>query len=258
MEGGDMFRGVRGLRDCSIGTLDGHIGRVRDAYFDDQAWTIRYLVVDTGHWLAGRRVLISPLSLHGMEPTGKVLPSSLTKAQVAESPDVDTEKPVSRQHELEFYQYYGLPYYWLSDADQVPLAGPVMPVALAGSDPEDEPGREGGDDLHLRSAQVVTHYYVRTRDANIGHVADFLFDDGSWRIGYVVIATGSWWPGRHVLVPVTWIEGVSWAANTLDVGLHSETVKLAPEYDGSRPPSPEYLTRLAAYYGPPSRPSSAR
>ena len=246
---GDMLHRVKELRHYSIGALDGHIGRIRDAYFDDQGWTIRYLVVDTAHWLAGRRVLISPLSLRGIDPVGKTLPASLTRAQVANSPDFDTEKPVSRQHECELYQYYGLPYSWMADEDQLPLVEIGMAAATAQASASEGAGSEEDEDPHLRSAQAVTQYQVHARDANIGHVSDFLFDDTSWTIGHVVVATGSWWPGRSVLVPVGWVEQVNWAASRVEVRLPGEAIKQAPEYDTSRPLSADYLARLAAYYG---------
>jgi uncharacterized protein YrrD len=247
-----MVHRVRELKSYSIGAQDGPIGRVRDLYFDDRRWIIRYLVVDTAHWLAGRRVLISPLSLQGMEAEARTLPASLIKEQVANSPDFDTERPVSRQHEVEFNQYYGLPYYWAADDDQLPLvevgmAATAPPRTASGRDP-----REEHEDPHLRSAQAVTHYRVHALDATIGHVSDLLFDDASWTIGHIVVSTGGWWPGRSVLVPVSWVRELSWARDRVDVGLPSEAIRRAPEYDASLPPGTEYLSRLAAYYGVPA------
>jgi hypothetical protein len=216
-------------------------------------------VVDTAHWLAGRRVLISPLSLSEIEPVGKTLPASLTRAEVANSPDVDTEKPVSRQHECALYQYYGLPYSWMMDEDPLPLVEVGMAAAATAPESASEGDRhEWGDDPHLRSALAVMHYQVHARDATIGHVSDFLFDDASWTIGHVVVATGKWWPGRSVLVPVGWIEQVRWEGNRVEVGLPSEAIKQAPEYDASHPLSADYLARLTAYYGIPAGSAGSR
>jgi len=107
-----MLRNITELRGYAILATDGHIGTVDDFYFDDEDWAIRYLVVDTGGWLSGRKVLISPLSLGHPDFVGRLLPVSLTKSQVEHSPDIDTRKPVSRQHEAELFEYYGYPYYW--------------------------------------------------------------------------------------------------------------------------------------------------
>ena len=253
-----MLHSVRSFNGYSIGAADGPIGHVRDAYFDDERWGLRYLVVETGHWLAGRRVLISPLSLHGVDRARRTLPAWLTRRQVAASPDIDTDKPVSRQHELDFCRYYGFPSYWVSSevAGRLPYPAAVgVPGALTALALDPDWDRPEHGDPHLRSAHVVTHYYVHARDTDIGHVADFLCDDRTWAIEYLVVATGAWWPGRRVLVPEGWIQHVSWPASTVDIGLDSETVRRAPIYDASEWPSPEYLARLAAYFGRPPFPS---
>jgi hypothetical protein len=253
-----MLYSVKRLHGFAIGAADGSIGRVWDAYFDDRLWGIRYLVVDTTHWLSRRRVLISPLSLRGTDAPQRVLPTSLTRAQIAASPDIDTDKPVSRQHEVELYRYYGFPYYWVSAevAGRMPYAAAGgVPGGLAALELETDWARTAPGDPHLRSVRAVTSHYVHAADADIGHVADFLYDETAWAIRYVAVATGSWWPGRKVLVPVEWVTWLSWDAHTVDVSLRSETIRLAPQYDAAFPPSAEYLDRLRAYYGvPPASP----
>jgi len=248
--GREMLHSVGELRHFGIAALDGtHIGRVVDTYFDDERWAIRYLVVDMVHWLVGRRVLISSLAVRGIDRERRVLSTVLTRAQAAESPDFDSEKPVSRQHEVDLSRYYGLPYYLMSDAIE------SMAIPTAASAPEPLVGEEAKrlrEDPHLRSARVVTHYYVHARDRDSGHVADLLYEDGSWRIGYIVVATGSRLrPGRKVLVPVECVEEVVWSTSSVELGVRSETVKLAPEYDPTLRPDREYLARLAGYYGAP-------
>ena len=83
-----------------------------DFYFDDKSWTIRYLVADTGNWLLGRKVLLSPIAVGKADFSGERFNVKLTKKQVEESPSIDTDKPVSRQHEAYYHDYYGYPYYW--------------------------------------------------------------------------------------------------------------------------------------------------
>jgi hypothetical protein len=244
-------RSVRALNGYTIGAVDGDIGWVRDAYFHDRHWSVRYLVVDTSHWLSGKRVLISPLSLRGADHAHKVLRATLTKAQVANSPDIDTEKPVSRQHEIELYQYY-LPYYWVMDEGADSPYAAAASVQVAALERETDRDRQGHDDPHLRSARAVMHHYVHAIDGDMGHVADFLYDDASWRIGHLVVTTGTFRRGRRVLLPVTWVTQVSWDAGTVDVILPSETIRLAPEYDAARPLHRDYLARVAAYYATPS------
>src|SRR5262249_2283030 len=231
---------------CVIGARDGEIGRIHDLYFDDWGWGVRYLVVETAPGLIGRRVLISPLSLGGIDGERRVLYASLTRTQVAGSPDVATDRPVSRQQDVELCRYYGFPYYWtgglFDERGRRPAAGRGNGLRSAGA-PAGDP--------HLRSVRSVRHCHVHARDADIGHVADFLFDDESWSLRHVVVATGTWWPGRRVLVPVGWVSRIAWDARTLHVALPAEAIKLAPVYDGPPPPSPQYEARLNAHYAEP-------
>ncbi len=106
------LRTVKDLRGYAIRATDGVIGKVDDLYFDDEDWAIRYLVVDTGGWLSGRKVLISPIAIGQPDWLDGVLPVALTKAKVEHAPDIDTRKPVSRQHEAVYLGYYGYPFYW--------------------------------------------------------------------------------------------------------------------------------------------------
>ena len=110
-----MLRSTKQLHGDKLGATDGEIGHVKDFYFDDQNWAIRYLVVDTGSWLPGRQVLISPHSLGALDSAGKVLSVKLTRKQIEDSPSIDAHKPVSRQWEEEYYRYYGWPFYWQGD-----------------------------------------------------------------------------------------------------------------------------------------------
>ena len=107
-----MLRSVSQLRHCTLQAEDGEIGSVYDVLFDDEFWILRYLVVDTGRWLSGRKVLLIPGVLGEPAWPERRLPVSLTRSQVEGSPDIDSDKPVSRQHETELNDYYGWPTYW--------------------------------------------------------------------------------------------------------------------------------------------------
>ena len=107
-----MLRNVTRLKGFTIRARDGEIGTLDQFYFDDESWAIRYLVVNTGDWLGGRLVLVSPLALRQAEWESKRLDVALTKKQIEDSPPIDTHKPVSRQHEALYLGYYGYPYYW--------------------------------------------------------------------------------------------------------------------------------------------------
>jgi hypothetical protein len=236
-----MLRSVTDLEKYTIGAVDGTIGRVKDCYFDDEAWVIRYLVVQTGAWLVGREVLISPFSVGDPDETEKVLPVSITKDQVRNSPSIDSQKPVSRQHEVSYSAYYGYPYYWGGAGFWGDLAYPraVMAGGAAGLGASDtgrasyarETQRQTNEDQHLRSCEAVTSYHIHATDGDIGHVDGFLVDERTWAIQYLIVNTSNWWLGHQVLIAPAWFEEVSWVYSKVTTGLTRQEVKNAPTYD---------------------------
>jgi hypothetical protein len=228
-----MIRSVKRLRHYRIQATDGELGGVEDFYLDDHRWGIRHLVVDTRQWLPGRQILIPPLAVRRVEPARRKLHVGLTKAQVENSPRIDTSKPVSRQHHIELYRYYGFPFEWHS---------PPLPEA---------PGTSQ-QDPHLRSARAVTGYHVHAVDGEIGHVSDFLLDDDRWIIRYLIVDTRNWWPGEKVLVSPGWVTWVSWGEAAVHVDLHRDTVRNAPQFAPRRPIDRDYEVRLFEHYGRPT------
>lgn len=200
--------------------LDGDIGHVRDFYFDDQNWAVRYLVADTGRWLTGRLVLLSPYALGELVATGKVLPVKLTRQQIEESPSIDEHQPVYRQHEEEHHRHYGYPYY----AQRSPLWGlagyPVLVPPPRSVDLERKK-----IDSHLRSTRHVKGYKVEATDgAVVGEVEDFLIDGSMWRIRAIVIKSGHWNSGEKLPIQVEVVSRISYDDST--VYLHAARVAL--------------------------------
>ncbi|MEP7117675.1 MAG: PRC-barrel domain-containing protein [Acidobacteriota bacterium] len=232
--GKNMLRNITDLRGYTIRATDGDIGTVKDFYFDDEDWTVRYLVADTGGWLSGRQVLISPLSLGQPAFVDRLLPVALTKAQVMGSPEIDASKPVSRQHEAALFEYYGYPYYW-GGAGMWGIGG--FPGTLT---PE---GRIEGamaarwtrpdpdDDVHLRSADVIIGNHIHGSDGDIGHVQDMLVDDHTWAIRYLIVNTSNWWLGHQVLLSPRWVDSVTWPERVVTVGMSRHAISHGPRYD---------------------------
>jgi len=248
-----MLTNITFLKGLVIHATDGELGTVDQFYFDDETWAIRYLTVETGGWLGGREVLISPISVLRADWPGKRLDVALTKKQVQNSPDINTHQPVSRQHEAEYNRYYGYPYYW---------GGPYMwgpaycPSGLAIPTIPSREARAGrtydeSTDSHLRSTEAITGYHVESTDGEIGHVDGFVIDDEAWAIRYIEVATRNWLPGKKVLVSPAWIEQVSWQESKVSVALSRETIKSAPEYLLSRPITRKYEDQLHVHYGRP-------
>ncbi|MBD0324187.1 MAG: PRC-barrel domain-containing protein [Aldersonia sp.] len=238
----------------SIRAIDGEIGSVKTVYFDDDRWTVRYLVVDTGHWLPGRLVLISPFSLWQAESSSRSLDTGLSREQVKNSPDVDTERPISRQHEVAYSDYYGYPYYWAGPSVWGAAAVPIDPVIPPGGSPEAAAARRDvwrehdERNSHLRDVKHVAGYHIHATDGSIGHVEDFLVDGRSWTIRYLIVDTSNWIGGRHVLIAPGWVSGISWEGTKIDIGLTRDAIRNSPEYDSAGAVQRNYEDRLHAHY----------
>lgn len=193
-----MLRSLNGLFGSAIRAKDGELGHLNDSLFDDRAWTVRYLVVETGGWLLRRAVLIPPVAAGRPDWEKRVLPVDLTVEQVRGSPDVDMAKPVSRQAEIAMNRHYGWPAYWALEPPHLPLP-----------DPEAEPPPEEGDP-HLRSAREVLTYEAAAADGEIGQVNDLILEDANWFIRYLVVGTGSWFGGQNLLLSTRWVRSISW------------------------------------------------
>lgn len=258
-----MLRTVKNMEDYVISATDGNIGQVKDAYFDDETWCIRYLVVETGTWLSSRKVLISPISIGLANGADKLLPVSITKEQVKNSPDISTEKPVSRQQEIELLEYYGYPYYWggygIWGAGVYPN---MMLTGYAGlvSPPHDEDPeatkafkaeQHQDDDIHLRSFQAVIDYHIHATDGDIGHIQDLIIDEETWAIRYMIVNTSNWWLGRQVLIPPHWIQDVSWLDAKASVNLTRQEVKDAPPYNPAMQVDRKMEMYIYNHYGRP-------
>ncbi len=243
-----MLTNARNLHDLAVRATDGEFGKVDRLYFDDETWTVRYLTVETG----GRTVLISPISIAHMDWQSRRVDVALTKKQVENSPDIDTDKPVSRQHEAEYLGYYGYPYYWGGPWLWGAGAYPADLAVLAEPSPIETPSgspREHSQDSHLRSADAVTGYDIEASDGEIGHVDGFIVDDENWAIRYIEVATRNWWPGKKVLVSPAWVERVSWPDFKVYVRISREAIRSAPEYVESMPISRDYENQLYLHYG---------
>ncbi len=239
-----MLSKAKTLKGYKLDSLDGEIGKVEEFYFDDHHWTIRYLVANTGNWLPGRQVLISPHAMVAVIKEKQQITIDLTKKQIEDSPSLESDKPVSRQFELSYYGYYRWPEYW---------AGPNMwgpyPYIVHERDKRREPTQgEKTWDPHLRSTHVVSGYHIQAADGEVGHVEDFIIDDETWAIRYLIINTHNWWPGKKLLISPKWIERVSWDESKVFVNLTREAIKRSPEYTEESLLTRDYETRLHRHY----------
>jgi hypothetical protein len=225
-----MFRSIKQLYGVKLGATDGDIGHVKDFYFDDRNWAVRYLVADTGDWLPRRQVLISPHSLVRLDQAGKVLRVNLTRKQIEDSPSIDMHKPVSRQYEEEYYRYHGWPFYWQGDALWGMSGFPVLelPAETRPRDTAPASSPQSEREAHLRSTKAVGGYHLQASDRTIGHVCDFMMDTLSWAIRELVIKTGHRLSGQEVLLPTDEVTRISYEESTMFVNLTGDAVEKSP------------------------------
>jgi hypothetical protein len=229
-----MLRSIKQLYGSHLGASDGEIGHVKDFYFDNRTWAVRYVIADTGKWLPGREVLLSPHAFSSSQAAGKTVLVNLTRKQIENSPSMETHKPVSRQYEEEYHRYYGWPYYWEGDR----LWGGMRDFPILELPPEFSPGEHEAlvgpklksADADLRSTQAVCGYHLQATDGIVGHVCDFLMDDKSWAINQLVVKTGHRFTGKEVQIPVSQVERISYKESTVYVKLSKEAVEKSPEH----------------------------
>ncbi len=246
-----MQRNLNSLVGFHLGADDGEIGKVKDFYFDDESWTVRYLVVKTGNWLSDKKVLVSPSSIGTPDFNEKIFPTRLTMDQVRNSPDIDTEQPVSRQHETDLNRYYSWPQYWGAGfyGGGAPGMAIGMPTpAVEKRDDHNYDANDQGDDRHLRSAEEVEGYNIQAMDGEIGKVKNFIVDDQTWEIRFVVVDTGNWLSGNKVLISPKWVREVRWDDSEIVADLTKDAIRNSPKYEESMSLDHLYERKLYDYY----------
>jgi hypothetical protein len=222
-----MLQSIKQFYGSKLGASDGDIGHIKDFYFDDNTWVIRYLVADTGSWLPGRQVLLSPHAFGKWDEAQKILHVNLSRKQIEDSPSPDSHRPVSRQYEVEYYRYYGWPAYW-EGSDIWGLGG--FPLVLPTQEAM-QPHRkyQHREDKHLRSTHAVAGYHIQTADGSIGHVTNFLVDDRRWTIRELAVETGHWYSGKEILIPTEKVERISYEESKVIVNLTQADIRRTAE-----------------------------
>ncbi len=255
-----MLRSAHSLIGCAARAIDGDIGRVRDVFFDDVAWDMRYVVVDVGGWLTERDVLIAPVALG--EPGRTAVPLVLTRKQVEHSPPTETHKPVSLQHQVELHQYYGWPNYWASigpaayglpqePTQQAPLsqASPLVQEQTVSVRVADAPLGHMTYDNHLRSYQEVTDYEVCAQGSKSGRLTDFVVETADWTFVQAIVTLGHWPSAKHVLIEKAQVERIDWAGSNVMLTLSPEALRESKPFDAADAVNIDDGGRRRDYYG---------
>lgn len=243
-----MLYRAKEMKGFKISATDGDIGKVSDFFFDDRVWTVRYLVAETGNWLMQRPVLISPHSLKEVRTSSQEIVTDLTRQQVEDSPHMESDLPVSRQYERSYYSYYGWPAYWYGPYPWGAYHYPYYPEHRNPEEQQENRTEIKEWDSDLRSIREVGGYHIHTQDGDIGHIGDFILDDRTWAIRYLIVDTTNLWPGKDVLLSPHWIDRVSWADQEVFTELKKESIKGAPEYKKDMEITRDYEQELYGYY----------
>lgn len=248
-----MLRSVNEIIGYRLFIKEEDIGKCDDLLFDDRWWTIRHMVADTGGWIIGNQVLVSPLLIKKPDWKTRHILLNITKEQLENCPSPMTDEPVSREHERKLFRYYGYHYYWtgtnLWGAGLYPAA--VLPSI------DDPDALESAEDVsdqenHLRSFREVKGYHIKAVDGKIGHVEDFILEDETWALRYLIVDTRNWFPGgKKVILSLDWVKSVSWNSSVFEVDLLKDQIQKSPEFDPSQPVNVEVEARLYDYYGRP-------
>jgi hypothetical protein len=190
-----MLRSLKELERTTVSATDGDVGSVANFLFDDDRWTVRYLVVETGTSFDARRVLVSPISFGSVDWPARVVHLGVTCQELQDRPD-----PAST-------------------------------------------------DDHLRSVQEVSGYHIQGSDDGIGHVVDFLVDDATWAIRYLVVDTGHWWAGHKVLVAPEWATRISFDERRVFMDMTRDAIKGSPVWIEQGTVDRDYEARLHEHHG---------
>jgi hypothetical protein len=243
-----MLRSLKEFEHCKVSAADGDIGSIQDFLLDDERWSVRYLMVETSGFLDRQQVLISPISFRQADWSGTQFHLALTKEEVRMSPSIDTNRPVSRQQEIDLSGYYGYPNYWNNSG----LWGMSdYPGSLA-AERWRELSVQNAENLagiHVRCASEIRGYQVQGSDAPIGDIENFIIDDQTWEVRFLVIDASSWWGGERVLVAPRWATRIGWDERQVYVDLPRQLVKNCPKWSSTLEINREYEVRLHDYYG---------
>jgi len=243
-----MLRSLKDLERYKVSATDGDVGSVANFLMDDLSWTVRYLVVATGSFFNERQVLITPIAFREVDYSAERFRLTTSIEKVKNSPNISFDLPVSQQHERDYYGYYGYPYYWgyggLWGMGRYPGA-----MALGMYEPSPDSPGEPPADRHLRSAKEVTGYHIEGTDGSIGHVKDFVVDDETWEVRYMVVTTTNWWFGKSVLIAPSWATRISWSDRTIYLGMTRDAIKASPEWSATYPVERAYEEQLNRHYG---------
>ncbi len=250
-----MLRLLHDILGYKLDAKDDEFGRVKDFLFDDDHWTVRYLVADTGRWIPKRKVLISPAVLDKPDWEGKDFPVNLTREEIEQQPDLGEAHVVTRNDEWKWYAAYGYPYYYMPDSAFAWGIG-AIPVSIfeidrmkaaEQSSPPDELKKR-----IFRSLRQIHGYSITSGHDALGTVDDLVMDDETWTIRYIKVDAHPLDAERMLLLAPQWLDAADWQAGTLNCRIPRDEVYSSPGFHPDRAIERSYEHELHAYYREPA------
>lgn len=231
-----MLRKLKNLEGFTIHGKDDDLGKVKDFYFDQQRFGLRYVVVDTGNWLKHQKTLISTKSFTKINYEQEEILVDLTSDELEEAPSLDKNKPISKVMEEKLVKHFDWPIYWVSphptDGPAIQAGSVIREVLFDFNEltAEEKRTKENDVESNLRSFNEVRGYHIQAEDKEFGHLEDLFVDEEDWAIRYLLIDTRNILPGKDVLIAPEWLELISWNEEKIFVNKTKEEIKNAPEY----------------------------
>ena len=242
------------LKGYAIEASDGRVGTVTDLLFDDSSWKIRWIVVNTGTWLAARKVLVHPSAVTRPDHERQELSVALSRHQIEESPSIFQDQPVSRQIENSLYDHFGWDPRWGgANFGGGGIASPLSAPPYFGTSvlrEHENPGLiDDEGDPHLRSIAEVIGYHILAGDGEAGHIENLLIEDTTWDIRYLIVDTSNWWLGKHVLISPYAVSKISYTDRQIVIDVDRDKIKSSPPWDPIAMIDTYYEKRLHRHYG---------
>lgn len=216
-----MLQDSKRITGRIIQASDGDVGQVTDFLFDDTSWSLRYLVVETGPWLNGRRILLAPESFErNAFYISDPLPTKLTREQIGNSPLFDNHQKISRDYEENYYDHHGWSGYWnRSNPEDTAISAMVSPAQMREIAP---------DRPHLHSVNSISGFHLHAKDGNIGKVSSVSIETRKWKVAEIVVETGHWYSGKQILILTETIERISYDNSAIYVDLSLDDIRTTP------------------------------
>jgi uncharacterized protein YrrD len=217
------------LEKYTVNAADGYVGKVKDFYFDDRTWKLRFVVAETGIWLKNRKVLLPASAVKSVSTEDRHLNLDMSMYDVKNGPGIENELSLSPQTEIDYLSYYGYSFYrGVSDAHGFDKDAEAKRAEMFAC--VDLVRRTYGD-RHLRSCTEMINYDIEASDNQVGYLQSMVFDEADWAITHLLVNTSNWWLGQQVLMEPHLIKDISWGDARLYLNMQRQAVQDAPIFD---------------------------